>query len=353
VSVALLLLLALSPGLRTPDLQVEAGTSAGVELPELAEAVARALVASGARVLLGGPANEACPRCARVAVTDLGQGRCRVDVTQDARTASANLSLGGTSPLFDRARAIAIQARLLVRGEPVARPSESSGRPAPRKGPAKPEPDLPAEVGPALAGLSPAETRPAPESPREPVATAAGPLTQPSAAPPPAARRPTPPAAAPPPIPAPTLAEESPPVRRPTKEEKRQSPAREPEKATEDSLDDAVYIRKAEPTSARWPWIPLTIGVGAAVGASLCALVAQNRYESLADRSRPYDRAVALKQEGENWQVAAFIASGVAVAGLGVGIWGFATSKPTTNSLTPTVAVLPGGAMLAMTGGLP
>ena len=86
---ALLLLLALSPGLRAPDLQVEAGTPTGVEVPELAEAVARALVASGARVFLGGPANDPCPRCARVAVTDLGQGRCRIEVTQDSRTTSA------------------------------------------------------------------------------------------------------------------------------------------------------------------------------------------------------------------------------------------------------------------------
>jgi hypothetical protein len=113
-----------------------------------------------------------------------------------------------------------------------------------------------------------------------------------------------------------------------------------------------VLARKAEPTPARWPWIPFTVGVGAAAGATLCAFAAQQRYEALSDKSRPYSQAVSLKREGENWQTAAFIASGVAVAGLGVGIWGFATSRP-ANSLTPTVAVIPGGALFAMTGDLP
>jgi hypothetical protein len=149
-------------------------------------------------------------------------------------------------------------------------------------------------------------------------------------------------AAAASPKPAPTLAEKGPP-RQPA-EGKRQLV---PEPA------DAESVRKAaEPSSPRWPWIPFAVGVGAAVGAGLCALAAQARYDALSDKSRPYAQAVSLKQEGENWQIGAFVASGVAVAGLGVGIWGFATSRP-ADSFTPTVAVIPGGAMLAMTGGLP
>jgi hypothetical protein len=334
VSTIAVLLLALSPGLHAPDLQVEAGTAAGVALPELAEAVARALVASGARVVLGGPANEPCPRCARVAVTELGQGRCRVDVTQDAGAASTTLSLGTGIALFDRARAIAIQARLLVRGEPVAR-QESQRQ---RKGATKPTPDSPRVAVPAVAELP----SPLPESPREPVASKAS-STEPAPATPPARRVE---AATPLPKPAPTLAERTQPARRPqvekVEEGKRQPPTLEP----------TVIARKTEPGSARWPWIPFTVGVGAAAGAALCVFAAQQRYDALSDKSRPYSQAVSLKQEGEHWQTAAFIASGVAVAGLGVGIWGFATSRP-ANSFTPTVAVLPGGAMFAMTGELP
>jgi hypothetical protein len=43
----MLVVLGASGPLHTPDLQVEAITAAGVELPELADAVARALVAGG------------------------------------------------------------------------------------------------------------------------------------------------------------------------------------------------------------------------------------------------------------------------------------------------------------------
>jgi hypothetical protein len=325
---------------RVPDLQVEAGTAAGVELPELAEAVARTLIASGARVFLGGPANKPCARCARVAVTDLGQGRCRIDITQGAHMASTILNLGESSPLFDRARAIAIQVRLLVRGEPVDRLPESSGRPLVRKGAAKPAPERPGVESPAIADSPPVETRSAPELPREPGASVsvASPV-----APLPSTRRTE--ASATTPLPKPALAERSPPPRRQAEEEKRQSERSEPA--------DVVHLRKAKTTSARWPWIPVTIGVGATVAAGLCALAARDRYDALSNKSRSYPQAVSLRQDGKNWQTTAFIASGVAVAGLGLGIWGFVTSGSAAKPLSPTMAMIPGGAMVALTGGLP
>jgi hypothetical protein len=268
-----------------------------------------------------------------VAVTDLGQGRCRVDVTQDSRAASTTLSLGTGIALFDRARAIAIQARLLVRGEPVAR-QESQRQ---RKGATKPESEAPKVAVPAVAELP--SPRSMPELPREPAASKAS-STDPAPAPAtlPARRVEV---AAPSPRPTPMLAERTQPAPK-VEERKRQSP----------TLETAVVARKVEPGAARWPWIPFTVGVGAAAGAALCAFASQQRYDALSDKSRPYSQAVSLKQEGENWQTAAFIASGVAAAGLGVGIWGFVTSRP-ANAVTPTVAVLPGGAMFAMTGGLP
>ena len=205
------------------------------------------------------------------------------------------------------------------------------------KGATKPALDVESST---IAHLPPVETRLAPDSPREPPAG-----TGFAAVPTPAAptRRAEIPVATP--KPAPILAERGPPARRQAEEEKPQPPLPEPA--------DVVHLRKAEPSSARWPWIPFTVGAGAAVGATLCALAAQRRYDALSDRTRSYSQAVSLKQQGESWQTAAFIASGVAVVGLGIGIWGFAASTKAANSFAPTVAVIPGGAMLAMTGGLP
>jgi len=356
VPAALAILLAMSPAMRVPDLWVEAHSAAGAELPELAEAVARALVAGGARVVLGGSASEPCPHCARVAVTELGKGRCRIEVTQDTHAGKTTLSLGANNPLLDRARAIAIQARLLVRRSPLGgpRPAVVSDRKRVSKAtePPSPEPEI-VSAEPSMDTFAEVIPPPAPPAPLPaPVALPASP---------------------------PEIARTSPETTTPvTPEEIVRAESAEPEESAAASSDDErrvveevtrppaeertrrdmpvvdVRAEAAQPSGPRWPWIPMTVGTGAAVSAAICALMARNRYDALAgQKSRPYDDALALKREGERWQTAAYVASGVAAVGIGVGIWGFLSSEPGKPAVTPTVSPTPGGAVLSMSGGLP
>ena len=57
-------------------------------------------------------------------------------------------------------------------------------------------------------------------------------------------------------------------------------------------------------------------------------MLAFSRYASLANKMQPYDSAQSLKSSGQSWQIASFILSGVAAAGVGVGIVGFALGSP-------------------------
>ncbi len=333
MTAAVLVLLGLSGPLRAPDLQVEAMTAAGVDLPELADAVARALAAGGARVVLQGPVSERCTYCAKVAVIEIGPGTCRIDASQDRHSASATLHFPAGSPLFDRARAIAIQARLLVSWETSPDSSRVGSPPAspaayhrgrvwePSQGSHLKNPVDRASTRKierkTLVGRSLAEPQVATVEPTPPPAgeseLASGPPPEPV------------PAQIPTPVPS------------------------RPQRATSAEVS-TVSIAPPKP---RWPWIPTVIGSGAAVGAGICAIVARDRYDALSDKSRPYQTAQALKAEGQSWQVASLVLSGVAVVGLTTGLIGFVTRSPKPASVAALAAPIPGGGMIAIAGDLP
>jgi hypothetical protein len=343
VTAALAVLLGLSTPLRVPDLQVEATTTAGVELPELADAVARALVVSGARVVLRGPSSGPCLYCAKVAVFEAEQGSCRVEVQQEQHTASAKMQFPVGSPLFDRARAIAIQARLLVTWEtnPDARSKDAVAPPSARKS----ERRNPMERTSPKAHVVMAEPTPLPFQQAELVP---GPKPQ----------------STPVQIPAPM------PERRVRTElvepalsvdrvgaspvDRAESKKIEPASARpERELPAELAVVRLEPRTSRWPWIPTVVGSGAAVMAGICAVLARDRYNALSDKSQPYQAAQTLKSDGQSWQVASFVLSGVAVAGLTTGLIGFATRSSERSSLSAVAAPMAGGGMIAVAGDWP
>ena len=343
MTAALLVSLALSVPLRAPDLQVEARTAAGAELPELADAVARALIASGVRVVLGGAASEPCVHCAQVSVTESDHGECRILVSQERHTALANLHFATGSPLFDRARAIAIHARLLVTWE-TSPDSKAKAVAVRSSSPHKPEPR--SLVDPSAVRAQVAE--PAPVDPLDKKSELAGALQ------PEPARVPAPVA---PLIPQKRLeatpqdavvktAEriEAKPILRPLE------PAHPlPQLGTAAEIETSILA----PPPRQWPWIPTILGSGAALAAGICAVVARNRYNALSDKTRPYDQASALKSEGEHWQIASYVLSGVAVAGLGTGLFGFVAHPSQRRPVVALATPLPGGGMLAISGDIP
>ena len=352
VTAAMLVVLGFWGPSRVPDLQVEAATAGGTVLPELADAVARALVASGARVVLRGPSSGPCQYCAKVTVTELGSGACRVEVSQDRHAASAMLHLPAGSPTLDRARAIAIQARLLVTWDTSSEPrgKDVALRPPARKPEGKPMVERAVEK-PELARAEPA---PPPVPVYEPLPAAEPlPARAPTYEPPAMAERradaaPASPvrygdrAAAKPAPPAPRielepLASAEAPKAESASPEPRQPPPVEVSKAS------------VAPPMPQWPWIPTAIGGAAAVAAGICALAARNRYNALSDSRLTLDSAKTMKSEGEGWQLASFVLSGAAAVGLGIGIVGFATRSPVTAAASP----VPGGGMVAVAGGLP
>ena len=343
MTAALVVLLGLSAPLRAPDLQVEAATTAGVELPELADAVARALVASGARVVLRGPSSGPCLYCAKVAVFEAAQGNCRVEVQQERHTASAKLQFPDGSPLFDRARAIAIQARLLVTWEtnPDARSKDAVARPSSRKSerrnptePTAPKPQV-VMAEPAPLPFQEAELVPGPQPQSAPVQI---PAAMPE-------RR------------APTV------LAAPVSYVERAS-AKPADRAEGMKTETASARLEREPSAEvaavglgphpkRWPWIPTIVGSSAAVAAGICALVARDRYNALSNKSQPYQTAQALKGEGQNWQVAGIVLSGIAVGGLTTGLIGFVTRSSQQSSMALVATPLPDGGMVAIAGDWP
>ncbi len=337
MNAALLLLLGLSAPLRAPDLEVEAITTAGAELPELADAVARALVAGGARVMLGGPTSARCLYCAKVAVIESAQGLCRIDVRQEHHSAAAVLSFPPGSPLFDRARAIAIQARLLVTWEtgPDAKPknalTRSGNHKAERKNPVERAAAEPSSTQAEPARPATGEPRPAPRVPSEPAREPPKPA-------------PEHPAAARENVKRSGAKSIAPAVAKPTQD----APIRtEPMLAVVRPPDGAAWTQK------EWPWLPTLLGTSAAMAAGICAVVARNRYNALSDKSQPYASAQALKTEGQDWQIASLVLAGVAAVGLGAGITGFVTRPPEHASVAGLVAPIPGGGMFAIAGDLP
>jgi len=341
VTAAMLVLLGLSSPLRAPDLQVEARTATGVNLPDLADAVARALVASGIRVVLGVPAREPCFHCAQVTVTEIGHESCRIDVSQERHAASATLRFPAGSPLFDRARAISIQARLLVTWEssPTSTTKDAMARAAARK----PEPKKPVDRfldGMQIAGAEQATTvgRVAPPAKDSPFGTS--PQPEP-------VRVPDPQVVPERHVDATPAASE----RHVDRIEARPAEAvrSQPQRATPaETLSVSVA-----PPKQQWPWIPTILGSGAAVAAGISAVMARNRYNALSDRSRTYGSAEALKAEGQNWQVASIVLSGAAVVGLTTGIFGFITRSTKRPAAAALATPVPGGGMMMIAGDLP
>ncbi len=328
VSAALLVVLALSGPRRAPDLQVEATTADGAILSELADATARALLASGARVVLRGPTSGACPYCAKVMVTEFRPGICRVEVRQERHAASVTLHLPAGSPLFERARAIAIQARLLVTWD-----TRSPTPPRPQPEVARTEPAFPASPGPEPAPSPPSADVP-PPTPGLPSETLRTPATEPPLPGGPLIDRPV--ARAPAGAAKPDAHAELPPA----------APARAASRPP--SPTDVVSVRNVS-LKRQWPWIPTALGAGAAVAAGICAVVAHNRYGALANKNQTLAHAQAVKSGGENWQAASIVLSGVAVVGLGSGLVGFATRSPVTALASP----VSGGGVIAIAGDFP
>jgi hypothetical protein len=371
MTAAILVVLGVSTPLHAPDLQVEAVTEGGTELPELADAVARALVAGGARVVLRGPSTGPCEYCAKVRVTETEPGVWRVDVTHQSRAASTTLRLPTGSQMFDRARAIAIQARLLVTWEPglANRSKETAARP-PHKSeasaatPARRSTEPRSAVAAVRLESPPARTyEPSPGS-------ASGPPQ-----PPPPWMAPSPPPS-PSPMPPPvavytprggvdskTRPSEVKPSS-PSETRVAQPDEREPARRSEAAKAKPRAASQAPPaadlvaaagreTKPRWPWIPTALGAGAAIGAGVCGLIARNRHEGLADKTQPYSGAQALKSSGERWQLASFVLSGVAAVGLGTGIVGFSTRSSGASTVVAVATPIPGGGVVGIAGGLP
>jgi hypothetical protein len=343
VTAALVVLLGLFAPLRAPDLQVEAATSSGADLPELADAVARALVASGSRVVLRGLSSGACLYCAKVVVVEAGQGSCRVEVKQERHFATATLHFPAGSPLFDRARAVAIQARLLVTWETSLEllAKESGARTAVRK----PERKIPVEnsdPGPRVASVAPlSSTEPETVTDTQPEPIPVG-MPDPAVV---SDRRVDTALVAPV-----TYAD------RPGAKPAARAESKKPEigpSGPERALPADVASVRLHPTPRQWPWIPTLVGSGAAVAAGICAVVARDRYNTMADRSQPFQTAQAAKVEGQKWQVASFVLSGVAVAGLTTGLIGFATRSSERSSVALVATSVRGGGMVAAAGDWP
>jgi hypothetical protein len=308
----ILLLLALaSAESMPPDLQVTTSSADGTELTELGQALAQALVAGGSRVVLVGPATAPCSHCVRISVTEHTATLYRIDVRGDGYQETQTLNLPAGSPAFDRARALALHARSLLRF-----PDE---RPHP---PTKSDP-------PTVAHSS--ERRPTSKSLVSPPQGKAAPKPQP-----------TPEDAAGEPV-APVASQD-----RPQPVQPRESKLSRVAEERHSPLDEPDGPRTLRP---RWPWIPILIGAGTAAAAGLCALVARQKYNEIGDRTRTYPEVLDLQREGQRWQTASFVLAGVATAGLVVGLTGFLLGGQASPG--PGVTASHSGAMLLYGGALP
>jgi hypothetical protein len=354
---AMIMVLGASSAARARDVQVEAVAATGVELPELRDAVAQALVVGGARVVMRGPITGACEYCVRIKVTEISPGIFRVDAMDQERLASTTLDLSAGSRLLDRARAIAIHARLLadrpagserkgpeVAGLPARKPEvkaapvqvKTNGQIAPVSVAQEPSPARASEPFPIVA--------PAPPPPMpllaQPVATPEPTRAQPGRAETKAPSRSVEMKR--------SVATEAKPV-----EMKGMAPARRDATEAATVRTDLVAAPSNVTSKPQWPWIPTAIGAGAAIGAGICAFMARQKYDGLSDKTQSLDSARSLKSSGESWQTAAIVLSGVAAAGLGVGIAGFATRSSGEHAVTAAVSPTFGGGMAMMAWELP
>lgn len=381
----MLVVLGIAAPLHTPDLQVEVLTASGTPLPELAEAVSRALVAGGARVVLRGPTSGPCEQCAKVMVIESSPGVCAVEARHEQHVASTTLHLPAGSPLFDKARAIAIQARLLMtwNDTPESKPKVAAAHP-----PARSETKT-AEVKASETGPSGWAPRPSPWPAAAPkpdsvpyLATRREPSAPPVPASAPVASVPAPvatpmggPSASRPPegLPSYTSRSDGKPVPRPAEAQSSargdgkttaiadappvaRTPTASPESRAEAAgrLASDVTVRPTlEPSKPRWPWIPTAVGAGAAVAAGICAGISRSHYNALADREQSLDSARSEKSAGENWQTASWVLAGVAALGVGAGAVGFVTRSSNAGPLTAVATPVPGGGMVALAGSMP
>jgi hypothetical protein len=359
---AMLVVLGLAATRQPPDLQVEAITAAGADLPELAEAVARALVVGGARVVLRGPTSGPCEYCGKVKVTEIRPGICEVEIRHEQHIASTTLRLPVTSSLLDWARAIAIQARLLV---PWQKAPESKGKDNATELAARPV-RRPEKRG-KRDGVAPAQHPPSTttgDKPSVALVPIDGPLParrenpsrdwEPSPA---EVERPDRMAIASPTLgrQAPTASEasrsDSKPVSRPDARKPQERAALAPPRGQTGSSPaaDLGAERSVEPKH-RWSWIPTAIGTGAAAAAGVCALVALGHYNAISDRNQSYDSAQAHKSAGENWQTASWVFSGMAAVGLATGIVGFSMRSSGGSAVTTMASPVRGGGLVTVAG---
>jgi len=309
-----MLALALQVPPTAPELQVEATTASGAAAPEFGAAVSQALVVTGAIVILGRRAGEPCARCVRLDVREQAPGRYGIEVRQAQHVARGTIEVSHDAPVFERACAVAIQARLLIDWKTDE--EESNGSEPMRATLAAPRTARPPAAQPAAragaarilksaAALDLAPTQMAP--PPDPTS---GPAM-------PSSRAPAPPDDAPAPLAAGALAN-----------------------------------RTGDGGAKVWPWVPTAVGAAAALASAGFGVAANRRYAALSDRSLSLGSALATRDEGKKLQTASLALAGVAAAGLAVGIAGFLLSpRPAQASLG--VAPVRGGAMVAVTGSLP
>lgn len=349
---AVIMLLGTSASPRATDLQVEALTTTGAELPELGDAVARALVMGGARVVMRGPTAVPCMDCTQVKVTELGAGVFKIVVKAQDKLASTTLDLSTGNRLLDRARAIAIHARLLT-----DRPAASEAKGLETVAPPTRKPEVRAA---SARDKSKAQATPVPVARESPVTVPEPlPVAPASAAPLPPAQ----PAARPESIrvqvsrgetAAPSRDSEAKrPVAAESKNEKDRAPTRRDVAEGAPARADLIASPAHEMSKPQWPWLPTAIGAGAAIGAGICAFMARQKYDGLSDRNQSLDSARSLKSSGERWQTAAIVLSGAAAAGLGVGIAGFAMRSSGGHTVKAAVSPSPGGGMAMMAWELP
>jgi len=175
----LLVTLGLTGDAHGPYVQVTATDPGGAELAGLSDAIARALVVTGATVVVGPSAQARCGvQCARLTVVKHSAVRYQLEARQSGRIVQGELQLPGGASSLDVAQALAIEARLLMRwpAEPavqVARPRvaarEAINAVEPPPG-ANPAPGT--AVAMAMMPPPPPPIRgpePAPEGPRLPV----------------------------------------------------------------------------------------------------------------------------------------------------------------------------------------
>lgn len=300
--------LALALQAAAPQVQIEARSASGAAAPELAAAISHALIVNGASVILG--SHAPCDRCARLLVQEGMPGRYRVQLRRSDRPRYAeqiDLAVQASSPLFERAYAIAIQARLMIEAE---RPSD---RPPTAPGPAR------------LAGRPRVAPKPAPSPPAaEPVLAAdtpaPAPLALPSPAPPPALAQLLPESPAAPPLPV--------------------------------AAGAGAAGAEIAPRRAAWPWVTLSLAAGAAAAAGTCGVVAGMHYRALSNRSLTLDQAIKLRDDGKRLQTAGLVLSGPAAVAAAVGILGLVRS-PRHGAPSWSAAPIAGGAMITVGGSLP